>query len=306
MMRRGLGFSSRFVGYLMIITASLLFGLNGNISRILFDEGVTPVTLVEFRMLIGGFCLMAVLVIWWRKGLKLPHGQWGWIIAFGISLALVTYTYFVAISRLPIAVALVIQFSATAWMTLGQAIWQRQLPAPAMLLALVLTFGGMLLLTGVLHQSLNRLDTIGLLYANLALLAYILYLVLGRRVGREIPSLTSTTYGALVASAFWLVVQPPWTIPATTWVPSRLALIALVGILGMALPFSLTLGALRRIDATRVGIAAMLELVAAGVIAYFWLGQHLDLWQIAGCLLVMIGVITLQYEKPAIASVSSP
>ena len=43
----------------------------------------------------------------------------GWILAFGLSLALVTYTYFVAISRLPIAVALVIQFSATAWMTLG-------------------------------------------------------------------------------------------------------------------------------------------------------------------------------------------
>ena len=59
-------------------------------------------------------------------------------------------------------------------------------------------------------------------------------------------------------------------------------LIFLVGTIGMAIPFSLVLGSLRRIDATRVGIVSMLELVAAGIIAYFWLGQHLDAWQLTG------------------------
>jgi len=74
-------------------------------------------------------------------------------------------------------------------------------------------------------------------------------------------------------------------------------LIALVGIFGMAIPFSLILGSLRRIDTMRVGIASMLELPAAGIIAYFWLGQRLDAWQIAGCVLVLFGVAILQYEK---------
>jgi len=49
----------------------------------------------------------------------------------------------------------------------------------------------------------------------------------------------------------------------------------------------------------------MLELVAAGVIAYFWLGQHLDGWQLMGCLLVMIGVAILQYEKQDVQNVSA-
>jgi drug/metabolite transporter (DMT)-like permease len=53
---------------------------------------------------------------------------------------------------------------------------------------------------------------------------------------------------------------------------------------------------LRRIDATRVGIVSMLELVAAGLIAYFWLGQHLDVWQIAGGVVVLVGVTILQIE----------
>jgi drug/metabolite transporter (DMT)-like permease len=287
----------RLVGYLMIVIATLLFGFNGALSRLLFDDGVSPLTLVELRMLIGGGCLMVVLLVGRRKELKVPRRSIGWIVAFGLSLAFVTFTYFVAISRLPIAVALVIQFSASAWMVLGAVIRYRRRPSTYVLVALALTFGGILLLTGIWRLSLNGLDSIGLLFATLAILTYIAYLLLGRRVGRDVPALTSTSFGALVAGAFWLAVQPPWSIPANTWTPHHLFLIFLVGTIGMAIPFSLVLGSLRRIDATRVGIVSMLELVAAGVIAYFWLGQHLDGWQIAGCLLVTVGVTILQYER---------
>jgi drug/metabolite transporter (DMT)-like permease len=281
----------------MIVIASILFGFNGNLSRLLFDDGVSPVTLVELRMLIGGVCLLTVLVVGRRKELKVPRLSFGWILAFGLSLALVTYTYFVSISLLPIAVALVIQFSSSAWMVLGEAIWRRRVPSSYVLVALGLTFSGIILLTGIWRFSLNGLNSVGLLFANLAIVAYIAYLLLGRRVGRDLPSLTSTTYGALVAGAFWLTVQPPWSIPASTWTPHHMLLIFLVGTIGMAIPFSLVLGSLRRIDATRVGIVSMLELVAAGIIAYFWLGQHLDAWQLTGCLCVMVGVTILQYER---------
>jgi drug/metabolite transporter (DMT)-like permease len=289
----------RLVGYGMAATASILFGFNGNLSRFLFDDGISPITLVEFRMLIGSLCLFIVMLVGWRKGFKLSSRHWGWVIAFGLCLAMVTYTYFVAISLLPIAIALVIQFSAAAWMALGEAIWRRRLPSTHVLVALGCTFGGVLLLTGVLRSSLGGLNSVGLLYAVLSLAFYIAYLLLGRRVGRDVPSLTSTTYGALVAGVFWLCVQPPWSIPASTWTPHHFVLIALVGILGMAIPFTLLLGSLRRVDATRIGIVSMLELLAAGVIAYFWLGQHLDIWQLAGGALVLIGMTVLQSEKPA-------
>jgi inner membrane transporter RhtA len=287
----------------MIAIASTLFGLNGSLSRLLFDDGISPITLVEFRMLIGAICLLAVLVIWQRRGLKVPRRSWGWIVAFGLSLAMVTYTYFVAISRLPLAIALVIQFTAPAWMVFGVAIWRRRLPSAYVLAALGLTFGGVMLLTGLWRAGLNGLDAIGLLYCLLAVVAYIVYLLLGRQVGKSIPSLSATAYGALVASIFWFSVQPPWAIPANTWMPYHLILILLVGIIGMAIPFSLILGSLRRIDPTRVGIASMLELVAGGIIAYFWLGQHLDFLQMMGCMLVMGGITILQYERPEIPEV---
>jgi drug/metabolite transporter (DMT)-like permease len=286
----------RLIGYLMVIVASIMFGFNGNLSRLLFDDGISPVMLVELRMIIGSVCLLGVLAIGRRKELKVRRRSIGWIIAFGLSLALVTFTYFVSISRLPIAIALVIQFSSSAWMVLGEAIWRRRMPSMYILIALGLTIVGILLLTGVWRLSLNGLDGIGLLFALLATAMYIAYLMLGRRVGRDVPPLTTTSFGALVAGIFWLLVQPPWTFPSSTWTPHHLLLIFLVGTIGMAIPFTLVLNSLRRIDATRVGIASMLELVAAGVIAYFWLGQHLDLLQVLGCLLVMAGIIILQFD----------
>ena len=281
----------------MVMIAAVLFGLNGSISRLLFDDGITPLTLIEFRMLIGGVCLMLVLVVGQRKGLKVRRRYWGWIVAFGISLAFAAYTYLLSISRLPIAVALIIIFTAAAWMALGEAIWSKRMPSKYVLVALLLTFGGVILLTGIWRENFNNLDLLGLFFAFLGLVTYIAYLVLGRKVGQYLPSITSTGYGALVACIFWFIFQPPWKIPVNTWTPYHLFLISLVGILGMAIPFSLILSSLRRIDATRVGIVSMLELPAAGIIAYFWLGQRLDIWQIAGCLLVLVGVGILQYEK---------
>ena len=286
----------RLAGYLMVVTSSLLFGFNGNLSRLLFDEGITPVTLVEFRMLIGGVSLLAVLLLGQRQALKLQRHYWGWIVLFGLSLAVVTFTYFVAISRLPLAIAYVIQFSAPAWMTLGGALWHRKMPSTFVITALAFTFGGIVLLTGAWRNNLAGLDSIGLLFASLSIVAFIVYLVVGRRIGQDLPALTATTYGAFVAGVFWLIAQPPWVIPAGTWTVPHLLLIAIVGIVGMAIPFSLVLASLRRIDATHVAIVSMLELVAGGVIAYFWLGQHLDVWQIAGCLSVIVGITILQVE----------
>ncbi|MGH2480925.1 MAG: EamA family transporter [Ktedonobacteraceae bacterium] len=291
------GAASRLVGYILVMAAAVMFGINGSLSRLLFNSGVTPLTLVEFRMIVGGICLLGYLLVRQRHTLKLSRRALGWLIAFGLVVALVTYTYYVSISRIPIAVTLVIQFTGPAWMALVGAIWRKSMPSWYVLGALGLTIGGVVLVTGAWQQNVLGLDGVGLLFAVFALLTFIAYLMLGRQVGKYLPSTTGTAYGAIIASLFWLVVQPPWSIPASTWHPQTLALILLVGIIGMALPFSLELAALRRLEATHVGIVSMFELPASALIALFWLGQSLDLWQVLGCVLVLAGVTIVQLER---------
>ena len=108
----------------MVACGAILFAVNGNISTLLFNDGVTPLTLISFRMLIGGVCLLAVMLLWQRSAFKAPRRYWAWIVVFGLVLAINTFTYFLAISRLPLAVALVIIFTAATWIALGEALWQ--------------------------------------------------------------------------------------------------------------------------------------------------------------------------------------
>src|SRR2546423_781183 len=136
----------RLVGYMMVATAAILQGVSGNLSRLLFDDGISPLTLNEFRMLIATICLFFTLLVWKRSLIKLPFGDWGWIIVFGLSLAIQTYAYFFAISRLPLAITLVILSSATAWIALGQAIWQKRLPSRSLILSVIFTLSGIILL----------------------------------------------------------------------------------------------------------------------------------------------------------------
>jgi len=290
--------ANRFSGYFMVIAASTLFGINGGLSRFLLDAGISPVTLVEFRMLFGWLVLCALLLVSRQiGGLRLVLRHWGRVVAYGLALALVTFCYFLAIGRLPIALVLVVQFSASAWMTIAESVWRRKFPPTVMAIAVLLSLIGVALVTDVWRVRLGELDALGLFYAFLALITYIAYLILGRHVGERVPALQSTTWGAFVASIFWLIIQPPWAVPGATWQAGHLPLIVLVGVIGMAVPFALVQNALRRLDATRVGIAAMFELVAGGIIAYFWLDQHLNAGQIAGCVIVLVGIAILQYER---------
>jgi len=201
-------------------------------------------------------------------------------------------------SRPHIALVLVIQFTGPVSMATTVALWRRRLPSWHVFLALLLTLSGVVLVTGLLEQRLGSLDVIGLLFSFFALIAFIAYLVLGRRVGGQLHPIASTAYGAAVAGVFWLIVQPPWSIPASTWNLHTFILMVFVGIIGMAIPFSLEVAALRRLDATRAGIAAMFELPASALIAFLWLDQSLDLWQIFGCTLVLTGITLVQLEKP--------
>jgi drug/metabolite transporter (DMT)-like permease len=288
----------RLRGYLLVGLASLLFGFNGNLARKLFDENaLTPLTLVEWRMFIGGVCLLVLLGVAQRGKVLPPRRSWGWLLALGLAMATVAYSYFMAISRLPVAIALVIQFSTPAWLVLGEALWRRRWPALPVLGALLLAGSGLVLVTGAWQQQFLRLDGLGLLYALLSILSFAAYLLLGRRVGRELSALSATTWGAIVAALFWLLVQPPWHIPLASLQLGLWPALAAVGVLGMALPFLCELAALRYLDAGRVGIAAMLELVAGSAIAYVWLGEALTPDQLLGGVLVMLGVGLLHYEE---------
>jgi drug/metabolite transporter (DMT)-like permease len=75
------------------------------------------------------------------------------------------------------------------------------------------------------------------------------------------------------------------------------ALVLWVVVLGSIVPFTLFVGALRHLSATRVGIAAMLEPVVATIVAWAWLEESLSASQLAGAAVVLVGILLAQTSR---------
>jgi drug/metabolite transporter (DMT)-like permease len=75
------------------------------------------------------------------------------------------------------------------------------------------------------------------------------------------------------------------------------ALVLWVIVLGSIVPFTLFVGGLRHVGATRGGIAAMLEPVVATIVAWAWLEESLSAQQLAGAAVVLVGILLAQTAR---------
>ena len=297
------------VGYLMVMSAALLFAVNGTVSKVVLQSGISPLDLTQVRAT-GAFLGFAlILAVTRRESLQLRRRELPYLIVFGIAgVALVQWLYFVSIARLPIGIALLIEYIAPiliaiwAWAVFKERIRRR------IWLALVFAVVGLALVVEV--WSGLSLDGLGVTAALCAALAYAVYVLMAERAVRRRDPASLTAYGFLFAAIFWAAVQPVWRFPSERLddrvsllghlerfsLPVWLLLLYIV-IAGTMITFLLVAAALRHISATRVGIVAMLEPVAASAVAFVWLGESFGTAQLLGGAIVLAGILLAQTAR---------
>ena len=296
----------RRIGYLAVSIAAVLWAVGGAFASYLIDDGASFVELTEARAWITALVLTVVLFL--RRDRRRPIESVGrvWVVVFGLSIAAANLTYYASLSRLPVAIAITVQYTAPGLVVLWTAVAERKRPATRVLVALAGAMIGVALLAElpvVLSEGELRLDAVGLLTAGASAVAFAVYMLTGERVGRTIGAQHAVLRGFVVASVLWLVVQVLRGRPDTL-LDSRFA----TGILFLAFattiaPFLLFVWGLERIRATDAGIVSTLEPLTAALIAFVWLDQSLSGWQLAGAALVLVGIGVVQIERPAPRSV---
>jgi drug/metabolite transporter (DMT)-like permease len=293
-----------FLGYAMVLTAATLWAVNGTVSKIILEEGVSSLRLSEVRST-GAFAgLVLLLVLVAPASLRVSRRELPLLAVFGVcGLAFVQWFYFVAIHRLAIGVALLIQYLAPLLVALWARFVVHQPVRRRIWLALAFALVG---LSFVLEIGAGtELDGLGVAASLLAAASYALYVLMAEReVGRRDP-IALTTYGFLFASLFWAAVQPWWSFPTEVfddaatgaWGLPVWSLMTWMVVLGTIVPFGLLVSALRFIPATRAAITAMVEPVAATVVAWLWLGEALGAPQLAGGALVLAGIVLAQTSR---------
>jgi drug/metabolite transporter (DMT)-like permease len=297
------------VGYTMMIAAALLFALNGTVSKVVLQSGISPLELTQVRAT-GAFIGFAlVLAVTRRRSLRLTRRELPYLVVFGIAgVALVQWLYFVSISRLPIGIALLIEYIAPilialwAWAVFKEPIRRR------IWVALVLAVVGLAVVVEV--WSGLTLDGLGVAAALAAAVAYAIYVLMAEHAVKWRDPASLTAFGFLFAALFWAAVQPLWRFPAEQLdesvsllghlerysLPVWLLLLYVV-VAGTMITFLLVAAALRHISATRVGIVAMLEPVAASAVAFLWLGESFGAAQLMGGAIVLAAILLAQTAR---------
>jgi inner membrane transporter RhtA len=240
----------------------------------LFDS-VGPLGAVFLRSLFGALALLAMA----HRSLPSLRGGRPWdVVLFGIALAAVNLSFYAALDRLPLGIAVTLEFVGP----LGVAVFGSRRRRDVVW-ALLAAAGILLLSDGT---GGGGIDPLG---AALALTAggfWALYILQSARVGKSYPGLG----GLAVAATISAVLVAPFGIVqggGQLLTPSHLAVGLAVGLFSSAIPFALELEALRRLPNAVFGVLMSLEPAVAAAVGFVALSQGLALIEVVAIALVV-------------------
>ncbi len=290
------------LGYIAVSSAAVLWAIGGTYASELIDRGASFVELTEARAWITALALVLVSVI--RREAAQPARESApmWLVVlFGCSIATANLTYYASLSRLPVAIAITVQYTAPGLVVIWLVLKGRERPSRRVWGALVGAIVGVALLAELpvlVSEGNLRLDAIGLLIAGISAFAFATYILSGERVGKALGARGSVLRGFLVSSVIWIVVQAVRGRPDTLLDTSFLPGVVFLAVATTIAPFLLFVWGLEHVRPSEAGIVSTLEPLAAALFAFIWLDQSLSGWQLAGAALVLAGITVVQTERP--------
>ncbi len=250
---------------LLVLAGVVSVQVGAGVAKSLFPE-LGPVGTVFVRLLVAALVLCAVAR---PRPSQLTLGRWRPAVAFGLVLGAMNLTFYLALDRIPLGVAVTVEFLGPLAVAVAGSRRLRELvwAALAALGVVLLTDGGSAVFGG-------RLDAVGLLLAAVAGACWAGYILLSQRVGAALPGMSGLAVALVVGAA----LTAPWGIVqggADLLRPELLLAGVGVGLLSSALPYALELAALRRLRAATFGVLMSTEPAVAALVGFLVLSERL-------------------------------
>jgi inner membrane transporter RhtA len=200
--------------------------------------------------------------------------------AFGVVLAAMNMSFYEALDRIPLGIAVTIEFVGP--LTVAVVGSRRRIDR----LWIVLALAGILALT---RGTVGGLDLLGVALALLAGCLWGTYILLNARLGQAFEGSTGLTLaiGVAALAAFPVGIAGGGRLLD----PASLALGSAVGVLSSVIPYSFELEALRRIAPASFGVLMSLEPAVAALAGFLVLGQDLSARALLGIALVVVASV---------------
>jgi drug/metabolite transporter (DMT)-like permease len=298
--------SSLSRGYLICLSATVLWSFTGIlISYLTRTYGIPSLVLAFWRDLSVSAGLIVFFLLFQRGGFRLDRSQLGFMILYGLILAVFNSMWTFSVAFNGAAVATVLAFSSPA-ITAVLAHWILKEPidrfkATSILLSLTGTF----LVSGAYNPALWQINPAGIIFGLLTGLLFAAYNLMGKTAAnRSLNSWTSLLYSFSSATVFLLLfnlVQGLFTgtnpLSNLMWLGDSIggwAVLILLGVGPTVGGFGLYTLSLSYLPATVSNLIASLEPALTAIMAYFLLSETLSGIQLIGGACILAGVLLLR------------
>ncbi len=282
------------------VAAAALWALGGTLAGEVFRRGAEPLAVVAVRTWVALLGL-ALLLSARRPSRPVGRVPWGDVVGFGVATAAANAALFLAIDRLPVAVALVLLNLAPAFVVAWVAVTARRRPEGHVIAALGVAIVGVGLVVDLPNASLGSSDLTGVAFGVATAAGVAVFSAYGARAAKSLGALPATTYAFAVSSLLWaayaLAQKGHLGVPTA---PPVIAGVLAIGLLGTLLPFLVYAWATARTGAQVGTVVMCLEPLFGALLGYAWLDQRLTPVQIAGGAVLLLAVAYLQ-RRPAAA-----
>jgi len=293
-------------GLTLAVLSAATFGTSGAFASSLIGAGWSPAAAVITRIAVAALVLTVPAVLQLRGRWSLLRRGVGRAAAYGlVAVAGCQLFYFNAIERMPVGVALLLEYLA-AVIVVGW-LWLRhgQRPRRLTVVGAVAAVAGLVMVLDLGGSA--QIDPIGVMWGLLAAVGLAIYFLLGAGVDEEpLPPVVMAWAGMCVGAAAlaalgWAGVLP---LTATTgkvdfighrvsWVVPVLGL----SLVAAALAYVAGIGAARRLGAKLASFVGMSEVLFAILFAWLLLGQLPSAVQFLGGALILAGVTLVRADE---------
>lgn len=283
-MSRSLSLAS--VGRLAAIASATSFAGVSMFAGFVYSGGATPASVIAARLLFGLFGTFAV-VAWLRRPWLVPVREWKPTLVIACAWLVVNVCYMASFYYIPVSLAVLIFFTFPVQVALLGPLLARRRPEPVTLAAALIAFAG---LTLALGPDLGGLDWRGCALAFAAAVALMTTFLMSRRLVVD-QDMFTFSFNLHLLCGLAVVAY----VGGTGGVPLPDAPLAIAALLGVGvfyiLAVCLQFFAIRTAGAPQSSIMFNAEPVFTVLGAAIFLGEHLGSGQVAGAVLVIIGVL---------------
>ncbi|MFO1504490.1 MAG: DMT family transporter [Steroidobacteraceae bacterium] len=284
------------LGFTLAGAGAILFATKGVFSKALWASGVDYLTLTALRALLA-LPMFAALALWRGMSLRaaprraVTQAALAGVLCYGFGALL----DFHALELIDVSLERALMFTYPALIVAWYAIVKRVLPRPAMLVALALTYAGVLLVVGAFDLALWKQNLAGALLVLCCAATTACYFLLGER---SIPHLGSSGFTVVAMTAAAVMVVGAFLATHSLEVVARLdlrqwLLLLALAVLCMFLPTLCQAEGIRRLGAQRGSMASTIGPPAAMLLGAALLDERPGAWQVVGTGLILGGIAVI-------------